>query len=67
MNWKNLMTGWLDPKTKRATAFYALLGVTCSRIYHTGLDKYSLCALILLTGVGSLAGIAAALGNKAAE
>lgn len=52
------MAGWIDPKTQRATAFYALLGVLCSHIYHTGLDQWDLLALALMTGLGTVSGIA---------
>lgn len=52
------LTGWIDPKTQRATAFYALLGVVCSNIYHTGLSQWNFAALVLMTGLGTLSGIA---------
>ena len=52
------MAGWLDPKTQRATAFYALLGVLCSNIYHTGLTQWNFGALILMSGIGTISGLA---------
>jgi hypothetical protein len=58
------MAGWIDPKTQRATAFYSLLGVLCSNIYHTGLNKYNFMALVLMAGVGSLSGLAALFNPK---
>ena len=52
------LVGLLNPKTQKATAFYCLLGVVCSDIWHRGLQKWNLVALILFAGLGSLAGIA---------
>lgn len=57
MNWEKIMAGWLDPRTQRSTAFYALLGVLCSHIYHSGLDQWDLLALLALTGLGSASAI----------
>ncbi len=51
------MAGWIDPKTQRATAFYALLGILCSNIYHAGLNHWNFAALVLMTGVGTLSGL----------
>ena len=51
------MAGWIDPKTQRATAFYALLGILCSNIYHVGLNHWNFAALVLMTGVGTLSGL----------
>lgn len=64
MTWLRHMRGWLDPKTQKATAFYALLGVLCSQIYHAGLDQWDLAALILLTGIGSLSGLAELIHSR---
>jgi hypothetical protein len=58
------MSGWTDPKTKRATAFYCLLGVLCSHIYHTGLDQWDLVALALMTGLGTVSGLTDLIGKK---
>ena len=58
------MVGWLDPKTQRATAFYLLLGVLCSNIYHTGLQKWNFLALCLMTGLGTVSGLASLLGTS---
>lgn len=58
------MAGWTDPKTKRSTAFYALLGVLCANIYHTGLDHYKLAALCLMAGLGSVSAILDLLRQK---
>lgn len=52
-----LLAGWLDPKTQRATAFYALLGILCSNIYHAGLNHWNFAGLVLMTGLGTLSGI----------
>lgn len=52
------MLGLLNPKTQKATAFYALLGVLCGDIWHRGLHKWNLAALVLFAGLGSLAGLA---------
>jgi hypothetical protein len=51
------MTGWTDPRTQRSTAFYALLGVLCSHIYHRGLDQWSLVALALMTGLATVSSV----------
>jgi len=56
--------GWIDPKTQRATAFYCLLGVLCSHIYHTGMDQWDLAALVLMTGLGTLSGMAELMGRR---
>lgn len=61
------MAGWLDPRTQKATAFYALLGVLCSHIYHAGLDQLDLLALLALTGLGTASGILDALNAKKAK
>lgn len=61
------MAGWLDPKTQKATAFYALLGVLCSHIYHTGLDQWDFLALLALTGLGTASGIMDFLNKKKAN
>lgn len=53
-----LLAGWIDPKTQRATAFYALLGILCSNIYHSGLNHWNFMGLVLMTGVGTLSGLA---------
>jgi len=53
------MAGWIDPKTQRATAFYFLLGLVGSNIWHAGLNKWNFSALVLMTGLGSLSGLAA--------
>jgi hypothetical protein len=50
--------GILDWRTRKATAFYALLGVLCSDIWHRGLGKWNLAGLVLMAGLGSLSGIA---------
>lgn len=56
--------GILDWRTRRATAFYALLGVLCSDIWHRGLNRWNLIALVLMAGLGSLSGVAQLLhGN----
>ncbi len=55
------MAGWLDPKTQRSTAFYCLLGVLCSHIYHAGLNQWSFLALVAMTGLGTVSGILAML------
>jgi hypothetical protein len=59
-----LVTGWLDPKTQRATAFYAFLGVLCSNIYHRGINQWTLAALVLMAGLGTLSGLAAIMGDR---
>jgi hypothetical protein len=51
------MAGWIDPKTQRATAFYCLLGVLCSNIYHVGINQWNFSALVLMTGIGTLSGL----------
>ncbi len=53
----DLLAGWLNPKTQRATAFYALLGVVCSNIYHNGMNHWNFAALALMTGLGTLSGL----------
>ena len=57
------MAGWIDPKTQRATAFYAFLGVLCSNIFHLGLNQWNLAALVLMTGLGTLSGLAQVMGR----
>lgn len=57
MNLQSLM-GLLDWRTRKATAFYCLLGVLCSDIWHRGLGRWNLIGLILMTGLGSLSGVA---------
>ena len=52
-----LLAGWLDPKTQRATAFYAFLGIICSNIYHGGMNRWNFSALVLMTGLGTLSGL----------
>lgn len=59
------MLGLLNPKTQKATAFYALLGVLCGDIWHRGLHKWNLIALVLFTGLGTLAGLAEVVHGKA--
>jgi len=49
--------GLIDPKTQRATAFYALLGMLCSNIYHTGMNRWNFAGLVLMTGLGTLSGL----------
>lgn len=62
------LVGLLNPKTQKATAFYCLLGVVCSDIWHRGLHQWNLAALILFAGLGSLAGIAQIIhGGKAPQ
>ena len=55
--------GVLDPKTQKATAFYALLGVLCGDIWHRGLHKWNLIALILFSGIGTLGAVAKMLAS----
>ena len=57
MNLQPLM-GILDWRTRKATAFYALLGVLCSDIWHRGLNQWNLVGLILMAGLGGLSGVA---------
>jgi len=40
-----------DPKTQKATAFYVLLGALVGDIWHRGIHKWNLIALVLLAGV----------------
>ena len=51
------MGGWTDPKTQRATAFYAALGIVCSRIWHAGFDQWSLICLMGLVAGGTISGL----------
>ena len=60
----HILAGWLDPKTQRATAFYALLGILCSHIYYHGLDQWDVVALALLTGVGTASGLLVLLNRS---
>jgi hypothetical protein len=53
-----LVAGWIDPRTQRATAFYFLLGILGSRIFHNGLDQWSFAGLVLMAGLGTLSGLA---------
>lgn len=50
--------GLLNPATKRATAFYAGLGVALHHIWTHGLDKWGFALLVLFCGLGSLSGLA---------
>lgn len=52
------MAGWIDPKTQRAIAFYALLGMLCSDIWHTGLNRWNFTLFALMAGLGTLSGLA---------
>lgn len=56
--------GLVDPKTKQATAFYALLGVLCGDIWNNGLHKWNLIGLILFAGLGSISGLARLIHGK---
>lgn len=56
--------GLLDPKTKKATAFYAFVGLLSSDTWHRGLNKWNLVGWIIATGLGSLAGIAQLLHGE---
>ncbi len=53
-----LFKGLVDPKTQKATAFYCLLGVLCADIWHRGIHKWNLAALILFAGIGSIGALA---------
>jgi hypothetical protein len=55
--WEKIMAGWIDPKTQRATAFYALLGILCSNIWHVGWNHYNFSAFVLMTGLGTLSAL----------
>lgn len=58
------MTGWTNPKTKRATAFYCLLGVLCSNIYQNGLHEWEFLALVLMTGIGTVSSVLYFLNHR---
>ncbi len=58
------MGGWTNPKTQRATAFYLILGVLCSNIYHTGLHSWEFAALLVMTGLGTVSGVMDLMGRK---
>jgi len=53
--------GLINPKTQKATAFYALLGALCADIWHRGFNTLNLSAAILFAGLGSLSAIAGIL------
>jgi hypothetical protein len=55
--WVAIMSGWTDPKTQRATAFYCALGIVCCRIWHVGFDKWSAAIITLLATGGTISGI----------
>jgi hypothetical protein len=57
VNLGDFMAGWTDPKTQRATAFYAALGIVCSRIWHVGLDQWSVVVLMGLVAGGTISGL----------
>ncbi len=61
------MAGWTDPKTQRSCAFYALLGVLCSHIYHAGLDQWDFLALLALTGIGAASSILDLMKSRQAK
>jgi hypothetical protein len=65
--WGRIMSGWADPRTQRATAFYCLLGVLCSHIYHTGLDQWDLSALVLMTGLATVSSVTDILTRRKTE
>ena len=48
----------LDPKTKKATAFYAALGIAIHDVWTRGFNPYNLGMLAALAGLGAvLAGL----------
>jgi len=64
MKWMEAMSGWTDPKTQRATAFYCALGIVCARIWHVGFDKWSAAIITLLATGGTISGIVDVLQNR---
>ena len=48
----------MDPKTRRAVAFYLVLGVASWDAVTRGFSKWNVALLILATGWGTLEGIA---------
>ncbi len=51
------MAGWTDPKTQRATAFYAALGIVLSSIWHTGFNQWNVVVLMGLVAGGTISGL----------
>lgn len=48
----------MDPKTRRAVAFYLVLGVASWDAVTRGFSKWNVALLILATGWGTMEGIA---------
>ncbi len=55
------MADLLDWKTRKSTAFYVALGLTAHEVWVHGFNKFTLTLSILLSGLGTLSGVARAL------
>lgn len=53
----------VDPRTKQATAWYALIGVAAWDAIQRGVNRWNLAALLLLALPGLVAAVAKMIGR----
>ncbi len=58
------MADLLDWKTRKATAFYVVLGLTAREVWAHGFNRYTVGLSILLAGLGTLSAVARALWGR---
>lgn len=54
----------LNPETRKATAYYAALTVTCYDIWSHGFTQWNLVSILLLSGVAGLSGLAEVIHGR---
>ena len=58
------MADLLDWKTRKATAFYVVLGLVAREVWSTGFNRWTVGLSVLLAGLGTLSAVSRAVWGR---
>lgn len=58
------MADLLDWKTRKATAFYVVLGLVAREVWSQGFNRWTVGLSVLLAGIGTLSAVARAVWGR---